>query len=151
MDGSVQLTLLGRAALAALLGFMIGLEREYRGKAAGERTFALLALGAALFVGAGTELLGMQGASRVIQGVAAGIGFIGAGVIFRREGRDPKGLTTAAGCWSAAAIGIVAGLGGYVAAALVTALVLFILELDQIPVLKRINERALRSDPGPPT
>lgn len=146
MDASVQLTMLGRAALAALLGFTIGLEREYRGKSAGDRTFALLALGAASFTSAGELLLGPGGSSRVIQGVVAGMGFLGAGVIFRSQARDVKGLTTAAGAWAAAAIGVLVGLGAYLTGALVTLVIVFILELDQIPVLRRIHERAVQSD-----
>lgn len=68
MDASLQLALLGRASLAALLGFAIGLEREFRGKSAGDRTFALLAFAAAAVTGIGAEVLGPDGASRVIRG-----------------------------------------------------------------------------------
>lgn len=146
MDPSVQLTMLGRAAMAALFGFAIGLEREYRGKSAGDRTFALLALGAASFTAAGAQLLGPTGSSRVIQGVVAGMGFLGAGVIFRSQARDVKGLTTAAGAWAAAAIGVLVGLGAYLTGALVTAVVVFVLELDQIPFLRRIHDRAVQSE-----
>jgi putative Mg2+ transporter-C (MgtC) family protein len=142
-----QLVLVGRVALAALLGFAIGLEREYRGKSAGERTFALLAFAAAGFSGIGALLLGAQGTSRVIQGVAAGVGFLGAGLIFQRKPSDVRGLTTAAGAWAATAIGIAVGVGLYLAAALGTVLVLAILELDQIPFMRRIREQA---EPGPP-
>jgi putative Mg2+ transporter-C (MgtC) family protein len=135
-----QLTILGRSALAAALGMTIGLERETRGKAAGERTFALLSLGAAAFVAVGGFLFPAS-ADRIVQGVAAGVGFLGGGVIFRHEA-GVQGLTTAASAWAAAAIGILAGLGAYVAAALTTAVVLLILELDQIPFLRRIREQA---------
>lgn len=140
MDVADQLTVLGRAALAAGLGIVIGLERETRGKAAGERTFALLALGAAAFVAVGSFLF-PNSADRIVQGVAAGVGFLGGGVIFRREA-GVQGLTTAASAWAAAAIGVVVGLGAYLAAALITAIVLLILELDQIPVLRKIREQA---------
>ncbi|HEX6230780.1 MAG TPA: MgtC/SapB family protein [Actinomycetota bacterium] len=146
MDATVQLTLLGRVALAALFGFAIGLEREYRGKSAGDRTFALLALGAASFTAAGAQLLGPTGQSRVIQGVVAGMGFLGAGVIVRSQARDVRGLTTAAGAWAAAAIGVLIGLGAYLSGALATGVVVFILELDQIPVLRRIHDRAVQSE-----
>ncbi|HZD17050.1 MAG TPA: MgtC/SapB family protein [Actinomycetota bacterium] len=148
MDATAQLTMLGRAALATVLTFAIGLEREYRGKSAGERTFALLGLGAASFTASAALFLGVDGAGRVIQGVVAGMGFLGAGVIFRRPELDVQGLTTAAGAWSAAAIGVVIGLGGYLAGALVTGLVLVILELGQIPVLRKARE--VTPDPSPP-
>ena len=142
MGVEAQLTLLGRAALAALLGFVIGLEREYRGKSAGERTFALLALAAAAVTGLGSLLLGPDATSRIITGVHAGVGFLGAGLIFRQGMGAVRGLTTAAGAWAATAIGIVAGVGAYLAALLGAAFILLILELDQIPFLRRLHEQA---------
>jgi len=140
VDAAVQLTLVGRAALAALLGFVIGLEREYRGKSAGDRTFALLSFGAAAMVAVGAELLGQNGASRVVQGVVTGVGFIGGGLIFRAEGGGVRGLTTAAGAWAATGIGILTGIGAYLAASLGAGLVVLILELDTIPIFRRIRE-----------
>jgi putative Mg2+ transporter-C (MgtC) family protein len=143
----VQLVLVGRMALAALLGFAIGLEREYRGKAAGERTFALLALAAAAFTGAGALLLGRIATSRVIQGVATGVGFLGAGLIFQRKPSDVRGLTTAASAWAATALGTAVGLGIYLGAGLGTAIVLGILEIDQIPFMRRLREQAESGGP----
>ena len=144
---TVQFVLVGRMALAALLGFAIGLEREYRGKSAGERTFALLALAAAAFTGVAALLLGAQATSRVIQGVATGVGFLGAGLIFQRKPTDVRGLTTAAGAWAATAVGTAVGLGIYLGAAMGAALVLLILEIDQIPVLRKIRERSENGGP----
>ncbi len=150
MDVTTQLTLLGRAALAALLGFAIGLERESRGKTAGERTFALLALAAGAVTAVGSLSLGPDGTSRVIQGILAGVGFLGAGVIFRRGVGDVRGLTTAAGAWAVTAIGIVAGAGAYVGSVLLTVLVLVILELDVVPFLRRSpDDGGPSSEPGP--
>jgi putative Mg2+ transporter-C (MgtC) family protein len=150
VDAGLQLTLFGRAALGALLGFAIGIEREARGKSAGERTFALLAFAAAGFSAVGALLLGPQGTSRVIQGVAAGVGFLGAGLIFQRKPTDVRGLTTAAGSWAATAVGILAGVGAYVAAALSTAFVVMVLELDRIPVLRKIREQTEGAANPPP-
>jgi putative Mg2+ transporter-C (MgtC) family protein len=147
MDIATQLTILGRAALGAAIGFAIGLERESRGKSAGDRTFALLAFAAAAVVGVGAEL-GPDGASRVIQGVVTGVGFLGAGLIFRQAPSDVRGLTTAAGSWAATAIGSLAGIGAYMAAAFGGALVLVILELDRLPLLQRIREQAEAAAPG---
>ena len=141
MEADLQLTLLGRASLGALFGLVIGLEREYRGKAAGERTFALLAFAAAGFTAGGELLLGPTGTSRVIQGVVTGVGFLGAGLIFRRQPSDIRGLTTAAGAWAAAAVGAMVGMGAYLAAGLGAAIVVIILELDAIPVLRKIREQ----------
>lgn len=102
-----------RLALAALLGGLLGLEREHKGKAAGVRTHMLVAMGAALFVLIPQEA-GILPAdlSRVIQGVVAGIGFLCAGTILKEADEDRvRGLTTAAGVWLTAAIGVAAGLG----------------------------------------
>src|SRR5437867_2085550 len=100
-----ELEIIGRLALAGLLGGFIGLERELRGYPAGIRTLALVALGACLFTDI-SRLLG--GDDRVAAQVVTGIGFIGAGVIFR-EGYTVKGITTAATIWAAAAVGMAIG------------------------------------------
>jgi putative Mg2+ transporter-C (MgtC) family protein len=102
-----------RLLAAMLLGAVIGIQREQTGKPAGRRTHMLVALGAALFVLAPVEV-GMTSAdlSRVIQGLATGIGFIGGGAILKlSEERDIRGLTTAAGIWMTAAVGVAVGLG----------------------------------------
>ena len=118
-----------RLLMAVLLGGLIGYEREQRRKAAGLRTHMLVALGAAVFVLAPLES-GMEIAdiSRVLQGVVAGIGFLGAGAIIKLDqGGIIKGLTTAASIWMAAAIGITVGLGRETTAIMATLLALFIL------------------------
>lgn len=102
-----------RLGAAAVLGGLIGAEREYVGKAAGLRTHMTVALGCAAFVliaiESGTDNADL---SRAIQGVAAGIGFIGAGAILKlREQEDIQGLTTAATIWLTAAVGVAAGAG----------------------------------------
>lgn len=102
-----------RLALAALLGGLLGYEREQKGKAAGVRTHMLVAMGSALFV-----LIPQQAAvpvadlTRVLQGLVAGVGFLGAGSIINGTNKEePRGMTTAAGIWLTAAIGVAAGLG----------------------------------------
>ena len=96
-----------------ILGALVGAQRESIGKPAGLRTHMLVAMGAALFVLAPLEAgMELDGISRVIQGIVTGIGFIGAGAILKlQEKREIEGLTTAAGIWMTAAIGIAAGLG----------------------------------------
>ena len=104
----------GRLSLAVLLAGLLGLEREWRGKAAGLRTHILVGLGSAVFTMAVLEVGGDGSAlSRVIQGIATGIGFIGAGTILKpdRDESHVKGLTTAAGVWLTAAIGMTIGAG----------------------------------------
>jgi putative Mg2+ transporter-C (MgtC) family protein len=107
----VRVTL--RLVLAALIAGVIGWEREGGGKAAGLRTHMLVSLGAALFVISALESgAKAEDVTRVAQGVAAGIGFIGGGVILKlTEERRVRGLTTAATIWLAAALGVTAGLG----------------------------------------
>ena len=122
-----------RLALAAILGGMLGFERELSGKAAGLRTHMLVALGAALFVLIPQQAgMAIADLSRVVQGVVTGIGFIGAGAILKQaEQQEVKGLTTAAGLWLTAAVGVAAGLGREASAILGALLALFILSALQ--------------------
>jgi putative Mg2+ transporter-C (MgtC) family protein len=118
-----------RLLVAMLLGGIVGVQREWTGKPAGLRTHMLVALGAALFVLAPVES-GMASAdlSRVIQGLATGIGFIGGGAILKlSEERDIRGLTSAAGIWMTAAMGVAVGLGRIWMALLSALLTWFIL------------------------
>ncbi|MBK7976904.1 MAG: MgtC/SapB family protein [Deltaproteobacteria bacterium] len=125
-----QATRIGvRMLLAAILGGTLGFEREHKGKSAGMRTHMLVALGAALFVLI-PQQAGVANAdlTRVLQGLTAGIGFLGAGTIIKRGGEaDVQGLTTAAGIWLTAAIGVAAGMGREATAVLSTVLALVIL------------------------
>lgn len=128
-DVSEITTLVIRLLMAALLGGILGFEREQRGKAAGIKTHMLVAIGSALFVLI-PQQAGLSEAelSRVVQGIIAGIGFLGAGAILKGpDEKDLKGLTTAAGIWLTAAIGVAAGLGRESSAILCTVLALAIL------------------------
>jgi putative Mg2+ transporter-C (MgtC) family protein len=119
-----------RLVLAATLAGVLGMERESMGKAAGLRTHMLVALGAALFVLVVTPLGAAGDVSRVIQGVAAGIGFIGAGSILKHVDRgEVTGLTTAASIWMTAAIGVTAGIGTIWFSVAATAIAWVILDL----------------------
>ncbi|MBF6616811.1 MAG: MgtC/SapB family protein [Candidimonas sp.] len=130
-DAAEATRLVTRLAMAILLGAAIGYERELKGKSAGLRTHMLVSLGAAIFVlvplQSGIEAADM---SRVIQGVIAGIGFLGAGAIIKLSGdAEVKGLTTAASIWVAAGIGIAAGMGREATAVVTTLAALFILAI----------------------
>jgi putative Mg2+ transporter-C (MgtC) family protein len=119
-----------RLLFAAILGGVIGFEREHRGKPAGMRTHMLVAIGAALFVIVAQSPDASSGAdvSRVIQGLVAGIGFLGAGTILNAKREEEiKGLTTAASIWLTAAIGVAAGLGREATAVLSTLLAVGVL------------------------
>src|SRR5574344_2348845 len=127
---ATELDITLRLAVAMLLGGVIGFEREYRAKDAGFRTHFLVALGSALFCivsqfGFGFEL---KDSSRVAAQVVSGIGFLGAGtIIFQKN--VVRGLTTAAGLWVTAAIGLACGTGMYIPAVVTTAMVLLGLEV----------------------
>ncbi len=120
-----------RLVAAMLLGAAIGLQREKTGKPAGLRTHILVTLGTTVFVLACSGYgMSSDGLSRVIQGIVTGVGFIGAGSILKLDKeRDIQGLTTAAGIWMTAAIGVTIGLGGLGLALLSTILALIILTI----------------------
>lgn len=136
--------ILVRLTAALIVGGIIGLQREASGKAAGLRTHMLVCTGTTLFVlaAAGT---GMQqdALSRVIQGLVTGIGFLGAGAILKVEASSQiKGLTTAAGIWMTAALGVAIGLGHLGMAAIATLFAWLVLS-----VLIRVDRRIESSDP----
>jgi putative Mg2+ transporter-C (MgtC) family protein len=122
--------ILGRLLLATLFGALVGLNREREGKPAGLRTHSLVALGAATFTVVGLLLQGGDAAApgRVLQGIVAGVGFIGAGVILHRQDtRGVEGLTTAAAIWIVAAIGVATGAGLWRTAASVVGVAFLVL------------------------
>lgn len=120
-----------RMIAATLLGAIVGIQREKAGKPAGLRTHMLVCLGTAVLVLACSGVgMSLDGVSRVIQGIVTGIGFVGAGSILKlNEERDIQGLTTAAGVWMTAAIGVGVGLGSLGVALLSTVFTLIILAL----------------------
>jgi putative Mg2+ transporter-C (MgtC) family protein len=130
-----------RLIAAALLGAVIGIDRERAGKAAGLRTHILVTLGTCVFVLAGSSYgMSSDGLSRVIQGIITGIGFIGAGSILKlNEERNVQGLTTSAGIWMTAAIGVAVGLGSLGLAILATILTFIILSLV-VPIENQVNK-----------
>ncbi len=153
---AAQLTrVLVRITVAIVLGALIGYERELHQSAAGLRTHMLVALGAALFVMVPQQAGVSEGdLSRVLQGVIAGVGFLGAGAVLKRDDTDQiRGLTTAAGIWVTAAIGIAVGMGREATAVIGTLAVLLILA-----VLRRFGRRTAaraldaeaRNDGDPP-
>ena len=129
--GHLAIVLL-RTVTAMLLGGIVGMQREKVGKPAGLRTHMLVCLGTAVVVlaciGGGMD---MDGLSRVIQGIVTGIGFVGAGSILKlSEQREIQGLTTAAGLWMTAAIGVAVGLGALGLAVIATVLTVIVLSLQ---------------------
>ncbi len=110
--------LLTKIVLAMALGYLIGLEREWHGKVVGTRTISLIAIGSALYVLMSPSIMGGDN-SRIIAQVVSGIGFLGAGIIFK-TGDTVRGLTTAATVWCAAAIGCLCGCGMFAEAVIGT-------------------------------
>jgi putative Mg2+ transporter-C (MgtC) family protein len=146
-DASTMTRIMVRLVIAAVLGGILGYERERKGRSAGVRTHMLVAVGAALFV-IGPQQSGMAigDLSRVLQGIVQGIGFLGAGAILVRTAkRQVEGLTTAASIWATAGIGVIAGLGLEATAVLSTVIVLIILAAVPL-VLPKSSDADTKSD-----
>lgn len=128
MNFIIDYQAVGQLVVAALLGGVIGFEREYTGKSAGLRTYALVSLGACLFSLLSMAFVGLPSfdPARVLSQIVVGVGFLGAGLIIV-QGSKVRGLTTAAGLWVTAAIGAAVGLRLYFIAAISVILTLLIL------------------------
>lgn len=142
-DPATATVIVARLLVAIVLGGMLGLEREAKGRAAGLRTHILVCIGSALFVMA-PLLAGVSQAdvTRVMQAIVSGIGFLGAGAILKLDHEERvQGLTTAAGIWAAAAIGMAVGMGMHLLAMASTVAALLVVSL--LP-------RLLPDKPAPP-
>ncbi len=151
MDIVEQAELVGKLMLAAFCGGLIGWQRDRRQYVAGLRTMALVATGSLLFTAVNLQYFD----DRVVANIVTGIGFLGAGIIFR-DGGTVRGITTAATVWSVAAIAITIGLELYLLALVATALVFVVLEmrplseyisgrrpeLPALPLLRRNHEES---------
>jgi putative Mg2+ transporter-C (MgtC) family protein len=149
-----QLELVARLGIALVLGAVIGFEREMDRQPAGFRTHALVALGSALFtiISAYGFVGPTNDPTRIAAQIVTGIGFVGAGTILHHRG-SIRGLTTAASLWSAAAVGMAAGAGMLIIAAVGTALIVIVLSLLEgveglLRKWLRISERPIQLDPG---
>jgi putative Mg2+ transporter-C (MgtC) family protein len=141
-------TIFGHIAVAFAIGFVIGWEREVRGAAAGDRTFALVTTASAAVAAVWGTV-----APQTVAGLMTGVGFIGGGLVLRGESGMVKGVTTAATIWTAAGIGVVAGSGKLMLALLIGALSLVILELRYLPGLRALDARrhlSRMTDDSPP-
>lgn len=139
-------SLLMPLGLASLLGALVGLERQWRQRQAGLRTNALVALGAASFTLMSMMVEGEVSPTRVAAQVVSGIGFLGAGVIMK-EGVNIRGLNTAATLWCSAAIGVMVGAGYFLAATMITAVVLITNTLLR-PLVVMVNRQPLAASHG---
>ena len=131
----------GQILLAVLLGGILGWQRVRIGKSAGPRTYGLVAVGSALFTMLSLTAFGMGDPARVAAQILTGIGFIGAGVIIHKDGGVIEGVTTAAGLWAVAAIGMAVGVGWWWQAIVVTSVMLLVLIVDDDKLVKRKKRR----------
>lgn len=127
-SAGVLAVVIARVLTAAVLGGLIGWDRERKGRSAGFKTHILVSIGSALFVLApAMAQVPMADITRVMQGIVSGIGFLGAGAILRMDkGTRIEGLTTAAGIWMTSAVGMAAGIGMEVIALITTVVALIV-------------------------
>jgi len=137
IDAGTQWEIVLRLAIGAVLGGMIGLEREYRGYPAGVRTMALVCMGSTLFADMSRIY---SGDDRIAAQIVTGIGFLGAGLIFR-EGYSVKGVTTAATIWATASVGVALGAEAYIVAIFGALAAVVLLELRVVTKNIRPNVR----------
>jgi len=144
MDWKTELLMAAQAILAALLGGLIGWEREQHGREAGIRTYAAVCLGACVFALVSAHVSGVGDKTRIAAQVVSGVGFLGAGVILRDQGRV-TGLTTAGTLWATAAVGLAIAFSMY-ALGILTALIIFgLLALHHCPGWMRLKGGAPHS------
>ena len=148
MDLTIYFEEAAQVSIAFVIGALLGLEREFRSKPAGFRTMILISVGSCLYTILSKEAGAGASSDRIASNIVTGIGFIGAGVIFK-EGISVNGLTTAALIWITAALGMAIGYHNYPVAIVVTAIVviaLFVLEPVQrfIYKLHRVKDYKIR-------
>lgn len=131
VDINIELVIVVKLIVAFLLGAFIGYDREKHGNSAGIRTYAAVCMGAAIFTSIGIHIVNdTAAASRIIANIITGIGFLGAGIIYRNSsGNGSHGLTTAATIWCTAAVGVAVGMNMYIIAVAASAALYFLLSL----------------------
>ncbi|MBS3923182.1 MAG: MgtC/SapB family protein [Nitrosarchaeum sp.] len=130
MDFKIELILVSKLLIAVILGGIIGIEREIHGNSAGIRTYASVTLGAALFTLIGIHSTDLTAASRIVANIVTGIGFIGAGIIYKDGVKGlTHGLTSAATLWATAAIGVAVAYSMFVIAVVSTVVIYFLLAM----------------------
>lgn len=146
-----ELEVLLRLLAGLVAGVAVGWQRTLQRKSAGLRTFGLVGIGTAAAASLFSETLHPDAASRVVQGVLTGVGFLGAGLIIRRnDDAMPHGLTTAAAIWVTAALGCSAGLGKWVVTLTATLLALVLLALDHSLERRLQSRHPLPEEDGAP-
>jgi putative Mg2+ transporter-C (MgtC) family protein len=137
MDWQLELMFAIRALVAAVLGGLIGWEREWHGREAGIRTYAAVGLGSCVFALVSSHIPNAE-PSRIAANIVTGVGFLGAGIILRDHGRT-VGLTTAATVWATAAVGTAVGFGMYPLATLTAVLIFGVLAAHHLPWWQKLS------------
>jgi len=141
MDIQTEIILLPRLVLSVVLGVLIGIDREIHGMEAGIRTYAAVCLGATLITIINSHIE-VADQTRIVANIVSGIGFLGAGIIFRDSSKNfISGLTTAATVWATAGVGIAVGYGMYLISTTSTILVVLLLISHHLPFLKKNIKR----------
>lgn len=143
MDWNTELILVTRTLIASLIGAVIGFERELHGREAGIRTYAAVALGSCTF-GLISQHVGPVIDTRIAANIVTGIGFIGAGIIFK-EGNRVSGLTSAATIWSTAAMALSISFGMYLLGIVTGVIIFIILALHDFPFWKRLKGKFINN------
>lgn len=130
MDVKIELVIAGKLFIALFCGAIIGLERERHGNAAGIRTYAAVALGAALYTLIGIHSSDVTAGARIVANIVTGIGFLGAGIIYKDSNKGiTHGLTTASSVWATAAVGVAVAYSMFIIAAAATIAIYTLLSL----------------------
>ncbi len=142
-DIQIELIIVSKVLAAFLLGAFIGFDREKHGRGAGIRTYAAVCVGAALFTSIAAHLVNdISAPSRIIANIITGVGFLGAGIIYRDSAaRSSHGLTTAATVWGTAAVGVAIGLSMYIIAVVAAIILFFLLSLHHYTWYSKWKEK----------
>jgi putative Mg2+ transporter-C (MgtC) family protein len=149
MGPRLELITIGKLLLAFVLGAAIGYDRERHGKDAGIRTYAAVCMGSALFTFIGEQLQDTAAVSRIIANIVTGVGFLGAGIIYKNNASSSsQGLTTAATIWGTSAIGIAVGLDMYIISVVSAAALYFLLSMHHMKWYKRWKAKIADKEPS---
>lgn len=143
MDIGIELVIVAQLFIALFLGAVIGYERETHGNAAGIRTYAAVTLGAALFTLVGIHSTDSTAAGRIVANIVTGIGFLGAGIIYKDSVKGSTlGLTTATSIWATAGVGVAVAYNMYLIALAATVAIYFLLALHHFRWYIRLKEKS---------
>lgn len=142
MDLKVELIIVAKLIVSLTLGAFIGYDRERQDMDAGIRTYAAVCLGSTLFTTVAEHLEEITSASRIIANIVMGVGFLGAGIIYRNNATNTShGLTTAATVWCTAAVGVAIGLDMFIISIAAAGMLYFLLSLDKQGWYKRMKRK----------